>query len=137
MELLLAEVDDLDVELTNSCTSRMEQLEDFRELFIHLPDPRLGVAIDTLEFHRASVDPRGAVDELEDRITRLILRDAVGNRQVPLGEGEVNINSVLAHAARIGGIRHLCVEPLVLSWHTAVEELAAERQRLEAMLAGV
>lgn len=137
LERILVDVGDIALELINLTDSRLEQLEDFRELFFQLPDSRLSVAVDTLEFHRASVDPRGAVDELMDRMTRLVVRDAIGDQQVPLGQGEINIPSVLAHADRAGGLAGLSVDPLVSFRRNAVSDLKAERERLVSLLAGI
>lgn len=121
----------LDLELVNRCGGRLEQPEDFRELFIHAPDSRLRVAVDTLEFHRASVDPCRAIDELADRIGRVILGDAVGRAHVPLGEGEVNIASVISRVRRSARPRWVSVRPAVSSRERALEELAAERRRVQ------
>lgn len=136
LERIIVDLGDIALELINRTDSRLEQLEDFRELFVHLPDSRLSVAVDTLEFHRASVDSRGAVDELTGRVTRLVVRDAIGDQQVPLGQGEINILSVLAHADRAGGLVGLSVDPLVSSRRNAVSDLKAERERLVSLLAG-
>jgi sugar phosphate isomerase/epimerase len=124
------------LELRNRCGSRLEQLGDFQELFVRTPAERVTVVIDTLECHRASVDPRAALTQLADCATGLVLVDAVGDRQVPLGEGEVNIQSLLAHVKRVPGIRRLLLSPAASST-SAAEELSAERRRLQAMLAGV
>lgn len=136
LKRILVDLGDIALELINRTDSRLEQLEDFRELFVRFPDSRLRVAVDTLEFHRASVDPRGAVDELMDRMTRLVVRDMIGDQQVPLGHGEINIPSVLVHAGRAGGSPGLSVDPLVSSRRSAVSDLKAERERLAIMLAG-
>jgi len=137
LQCVLAACAGMNCAVINRLGRRIEQLEDLRELFVRVADPRLRVVIDTLEFHRASVDPRAAVDELADRADRLILADAIGCRQVPLGEGEMNVASILAHARDRGGINSLSLVPQVTSASNAVEELAAERHRLEALCAAI
>ncbi len=117
------------LELRNRCGSRLEQLGDFHELFVRVAAERLTVVIDALEFHRASVDPRQAVTGLADCVTGMVLADAVGDRRVPLGEGEVNVASLLGRAKRVRGIRRLILTG-------SAGELAAERERLEVLLAG-
>lgn len=123
-----------DLELLNGCGSRLEHPADFRELFVRLGDPRLAVAVDTLEFHRASIDPRAAVGELADRLRSLSLADAIGDRHVPLGAGEVNVRSVVERAARVPGLRRIVCNPPVTSWSAAPRELLDERRRLGALL---
>lgn len=126
-----------DIELVNRAGSRLEQLGDFRELFIRVPDPRLRVVIDTLEFHRASVNPRIALDELGDRCRRLVLADGVADRQVLLGQGEVNVRWLIDQLyRRAGAIEWLVVNPAVSSANSAIGELVAERRRLQTLLVG-
>lgn len=136
LERSLVRADAVELRLVNASASRFEQPGDFRELFVRLTEARLRVVVDVLEYHRAGVDPRQAVDELADRASCAILADAIGNRQVPLGDGEVNVRSVLAHARRAGGVGWIVLNPAVSSWETAAEDLAGERLRLEAMLKG-
>lgn len=135
MHGILRELDDCDLELINRNGSRLEQLGDFRELLIRVPDTRLLIAIDTLEFHRASVNPRVAFDELADRCHRMLLRDGIADRQVPLGQGELNVRWLADQLHRRDDvIDWVVVNPVVSSIETAVDELATERKRLKKLL---
>lgn len=135
LKLVLAGMsNDMSIELVNRSGTRLEQLEDFRELFELARHPRLTVAVDAVEFHRASVNPTGAILELGDRMTRLVVGDMVGSQRVPLGEGEVNIPAVIERAHRIGYNGWIVLDPCVSDLNAPSEDLLREYQRLRVMI---
>jgi sugar phosphate isomerase/epimerase len=135
LELTLADMpDDVSIELVNRSGTRLEQLGDFRELFVFVGHPRLSVAVDAVEFHRASVNPTGAILELGDRMTRLVVGDMIGSRRVPLGEGEINIPAVIERARRIGYNGWIAVAPCVSNPNAPHEDLVREHEWLRRML---
>ncbi len=129
LELVLADMpNDISIELANRSGTRLEQLEDFRELFVLIQHPRLAVAVDAVEFHRASVNPTAAIREQADRMTRLIVGDLIGGQRVPLGDGEVNIPAVIEHARRVGYNGWIVLDPYVADVNAADEDLAREHE---------
>jgi sugar phosphate isomerase/epimerase len=123
-----------EIELANRAGTRLEQLEDCRELLVLLSGRRWSIAVDAIEFHRASVNPRDALRELRDRMSRLIVGDLVGNRRVPFGEGEVNIPAVIEHAKRIGYDGPLVLDPGVSNPADAAADLRREHDRLRTLV---
>jgi len=136
LKLALASMsNDMSIELVNRCDSRLEQLEDFRQFFEMVEHPRVSVAIDAVEFHRASVNPAGAILELGDRMSRLVLGDMIGDMRVPLGEGEINIPAVIEHARRIGYNGWFVVDPHAPDINMPGVVLAREHEWLRKVLA--
>jgi sugar phosphate isomerase/epimerase len=122
------------VELVNRRGSCLEQPSDFHELHVRLGALQTGVVIDAVEYHRSSVNPVDAIAQLGDRMSRLVVGDAIADRRAPLGEGEINIASVIERSRRVGHPGWLVLDPCVRGMDTASVDLAAERERLEAIL---
>ena len=135
LELVVAGMPgDFVIELANRNGSRLEQLEDFRALFVLTHHARLAVTIDAVEFQRASVNPRDAIREWGERMGRLIIGDMIGDRRVPLGDGEVNVRAVIEHVRRIGYNGGYVLDPCVADASRPHDDLIRERERLTAML---
>lgn len=135
LELALAGMSaDMSLRLVNRNGTRLEQLEDFRELFLLVQHPRLSVAVDVAEFHRACVNPAGAILELSDRMARLIVGDLIGDARVALNEGEVNIRAVIEQARRVGYNRGIVLDPFVADPNAPQGDLAGEYERLQSLL---
>jgi sugar phosphate isomerase/epimerase len=135
LELVLADLPlGVGIELVNRTGTRLEQLEDYRELLVLLGRRRWSIAIDAVEFHRASVNPCDALREMGDRMGRLIVGDLLGDRRVPLGEGEVNVAALVEHARRIGYDGSVVLDPLVNDPVSADTDLRLEYRRLRKIV---
>ena len=132
-----AVAENITLELTNRAGSRLQQPSDFLELFIRAGVDSLGVVVDAGEYHLASVNPVEAIASLADHLSRLVVGDALGDRRVALGTGEVNVRHVIDRARQTGYDGWLVLDPCVdPAAADVVAMLARERSRLELMLAG-
>jgi sugar phosphate isomerase/epimerase len=100
--LLTAEELDLQVYLANAYGTRIEQLADVDAVLQEVQHPRLGLLIDTGEFHAAAVNPRDALRAFRQRTRMIRLGDRVGRRRVPLGEGESNVPAIMDDTLKLG-----------------------------------
>ena len=78
--------------------------DDFARLFDAVPQPSIGITMDTGHFTASGVD----LVAFADRIYHLRLKDHVGERSVPLGAGETDNAALLAtlRQRRLRGVRH-------------------------------
>jgi len=86
----------LTLHLANRLGSRIEQLEDLRQVFADVAHPALGVLVDVGQFLAAAVNPRDVLAEFQYHIGCVHLSDRIGKRPVPIGRGKVNLPGVLA-----------------------------------------
>jgi sugar phosphate isomerase/epimerase len=80
----------------------LEQRADFDFLMEELPDPRIGLCVDTGHFHSAGVDTLSLIRDHAARIYALHLKDHLGTVSVGIGRGEVGLPAILATLQDVG-----------------------------------
>ena len=61
-----------------------------------MPDPRVGVCIDTGHFHSARVDTVAFIRRHASRIYNVHLKDHIGRVSVGIGRGEIDLASIIS-----------------------------------------
>jgi len=77
----------------------LQQPEDFERVFAAVPDPRVGLCVDTGHFHSAGVDSCEVVRRFAKRLFAVHLKDHIGTTSVGIGRGEIDL------AAMVGALR--------------------------------
>lgn len=88
----------------------LQQPEDFARVLDALPDPRVGVCVDTGHFHAAGVDQVAFIRQFAPHIYAVHLKDHIGAVSVGIGRGEVNLPAILAALNEIRYAGGLTVE---------------------------
>lgn len=70
--------------------------EDFAAVLEAIPDPRVGVCVDTGHFHSAQVDTPALIRRFAPRIHGVHLKDHLGTTSVGIGRGEIDLAAVIA-----------------------------------------
>ena len=78
----------------------LEQPEDFDRVLAAVPDPRVGLCVDTGHFHAAKVDTVRFIHEHASRIYAVHLKDHIGTESVAIGRGEIDLSAAIATLAR-------------------------------------
>lgn len=74
----------------------LQEPEDFAAVLDAVPDPRVGVCVDTGHFHSAHVDTPALIRRFAPRIYGVHLKDHLGTKSVGIGRGEIDLASVIA-----------------------------------------
>ncbi len=98
--------------------------EDYASLFELVDDPRVGITMDTGHFTSSGVDMPAFVDRFADRIRHVHLKDHVGTRSVPFGEGQTPNAAVLERLRAAGYDGCASVELEVRGRETTEQDLA-------------
>jgi len=130
LDLVSSRAPDLRLAILNRCGSRVEQLEDLLLILQRIEQTPLRLALDAVEFHRASVNPRDALRGWIDRLSVVRLADMAGGRIVPLGEGEINIPALLERLSTGGFDGTLVVAGIVPPGTDPAARLARELQMI-------
>ncbi len=88
----------------------LQQAEDFDTILSEIPDPRVGVCVDTGHFHSARVDIPAFIRRHASRIYSVHLKDHVNTISVGIGRGEVDLVPIVNVLREIGYHRGLTVE---------------------------
>jgi sugar phosphate isomerase/epimerase len=88
----------------------LQQAEDFERVLEAIPDPRLGVCVDTGHFHSAGVDNVTFIRRHTQRIYSVHLKDHRGTISVGIGRGEIDLPVIVAALREVGYDRGLTVE---------------------------
>lgn len=91
---------------------QLQTLDDFHEVFVKqgITHPQIGTTLDTGHFHASGIAPAHAAHVLGPSLRNLHVKDHVGHQSVPLGEGEVDFDSVVTTARGQGYDGDLTVE---------------------------
>lgn len=96
--------------LENHYGNVLEQPQDFQEVLEAVPDPRVGVCVDTGHFHSAQVDTVALIHRFGPRIYAVHLKDHIGRRSVGIGRGEIDLPAIIAALRAVGYRGGLTVE---------------------------
>lgn len=107
----LAEELKVNVNLANALGRRIEQVGDLRYVMAELNHPRLRVLIDAGHAHLAAVNPTHFIGEFVDRTEVVRISDRVGRQRVAIGEGELNVPTIMNDLCRAEYAGWLVVEP--------------------------
>jgi inosose dehydratase len=88
----------------------LQQAEDFDRILEAIPDPRLGVCVDTGHFHSAGVDNLAFIRCHARRLYSVHLKDHRGAVSVGIGRGEIDLAGIVAALREVGYDRGLTVE---------------------------
>ncbi|RKU11039.1 hypothetical protein C6502_09515 [Candidatus Poribacteria bacterium] len=83
---------------------------DYDEIFAHITTKQIGITIDTGHFHVAGVDWRALIHKYPDRIYNIHVKDHIGHQSVPIGEGEIDMPSLIHELRAINYCGPLAVE---------------------------
>ena len=92
------------------CGNVLEQADDFDHVLAAVPDPRLGLCVDTGHFHSAGVDAVAFIRRHARRLYNVHLKDHKGKVSVGIGRGEVNLAAIVAVLREVGYAGGLTVE---------------------------
>lgn len=73
----------------------LQEPEDFCLVLEALPDPRLGLCVDTGHFHSAEVDTIAVIHEFAPRVYAAHFKDHIGTTSVGIGRGEIDLAGIL------------------------------------------
>lgn len=88
----------------------LEQADDFERILAAVPDPRVGVCVDTGHFHSAGVDTVAFIRRHAARIYAVHLKDHQGQVSVGVGRGQIELVPIVATLREVGYDRGLTVE---------------------------
>ncbi len=88
----------------------LQEAEDFDRVLETVPDPRLGVCLDTGHFHSAGVDSAAFIRRHAGRLYSVHLKDHEGTVSVGIGRGEIDLAAIVATLREAGYDRGLTVE---------------------------
>lgn len=77
--------------IQNYYGSPLSSLDDVREVYEQIADPRLRTLLEVGHFHSAGVAWRDAAEYLADSIALVHVKDQVGSQSVPFGQGEIDL----------------------------------------------
>lgn len=80
----------------------LEQPDDFERILQAVPDPRVGICVDTGHFHSAKVDTIQFIREHCFRVYAVHLKDHLGTESVGIGRGEVDLRAIIAALDEVG-----------------------------------
>ena len=107
----VAEENDLIYALENESGIFTDTLDYCQKIFDDISLPSLRLAFDPGNFIRNGVNPLEAYKVLKDKIAYFHIKDAVGDKFVPSGEGESQMPELLKEAFKDGFNGFLSVEP--------------------------
>jgi sugar phosphate isomerase/epimerase len=88
----------------------LEQPADFEQVLDAIPNPRVGICVDTGHFHSAGVDTVAFIRRFASRIYAVHLKDHIGNVSVGIGRGEIDLSAIIAALREVGYPGDLTVE---------------------------
>jgi sugar phosphate isomerase/epimerase len=88
----------------------LQQPEDFERVFDAVPDPRVGLCVDTGHFHSAKVDTCAVIRRFDKRLYAVHLKDHVGTTSVGIGRGEIDLAAIVAALRSVAYTGGLTVE---------------------------
>ena len=88
----------------------LQEREDFERVLDAIPDPRLGVCVDTGHFHSAGVDTVQFIRDFAPRLYAVHFKDHIGTVSVGIGRGEIDLAAEIAALREVGYAGDLTVE---------------------------
>ena len=88
----------------------LQQPDDFARVLEAVPDPRVGVCVDTGHFHTAGVDTVAFIRRFAPRLYAVHVKDHLGGVSVGIGRGEIYLAAEIAALRAAGYPGDLTVE---------------------------
>lgn len=88
----------------------LQQGSDFERIFAAIPDPRIGLCVDTGHFHSAGEDTVALIHRYAARLFSVHLKDHKGTVSVGVGRGEIDLQSIVTALRAVSYDRGLTVE---------------------------
>jgi sugar phosphate isomerase/epimerase len=119
--------------LENHHHYQLETPDDYREVFDRLPaTERIGITVDTGHFTSSKVDMPAFIGRFGDRVFHVHVKDHIGERSVPLGQGHTDNRSVVATLAGKRYDGYFSVE-LEVHDKNEVDHVRAARSYMDAL----
>ena len=120
--------------LENHCHYQLETTADYQVIFDHLPViTRIGCTVDTGHFTAARVDMLDFIARFGRRVAHVHVKDHIGEKSVPLGQGRTDNHAVIRALAQLGYDGGLSVE-LEVHDQRDLEHVRAARGYMDALL---
>jgi len=113
--------------LQNHAGTAISTPDDFREVIGGIGDPRMKTLLEVGQFNSVGVSWRQGCELLGDSIALVHVKDQVGPKRVPFGEGETDLPGLFDHMRAVGYGGDFVVEI----------ETEPDERRLEVMAAAV
>lgn len=115
MKQLLKHTEDRHIRFAweNHYRSQIESIEDYDAIFAHIPDRRLGIALDIGHCHRSGTDWKSLIRKYPDRIYSVHVKDHIGHEFVSIGTGEIDIRGLVRELHTIGYAGALSLEHML------------------------
>ncbi|MHB9110210.1 MAG: sugar phosphate isomerase/epimerase family protein [Armatimonadota bacterium] len=88
----------------------LQDPDDFARVFDAVPDPRVGLCVDTGHFHSAGADTLAVIRRFALRLINVHLKDHIGTVSVGIGRGEIDLAAIIAVLREVGYRGGLTVE---------------------------
>jgi len=88
----------------------LQEPDDFARVFDAVPDPRVGLCVDTGHFHSAGADTLAVIRRFAPRLFNVHLKDHIGAVSVGIGRGEIDLAAIVAVLREVGYRGGLTVE---------------------------
>ena len=75
--------------------SQIRDGKDYDDIFSQVQSKRIGITIDTGNFHAIGVDWKALIRRYSDRIFNIHVKDNIGMQGVPLGQGDVDLKGLV------------------------------------------
>jgi sugar phosphate isomerase/epimerase len=118
--------------LQNHAGSPISTLDDYAEVLDGINNSRTRCILEVGHFHAVDVSWQQGYELLGDRIALVHIKDQVGARSVPYGEGEIDLPGLFDHMNRVGYTGDYVVE-MEIPDATDAETLSALKSALEYM----
>jgi sugar phosphate isomerase/epimerase len=88
--------------LQNHTGAAISSLSDFREVIEGIDDPRMKTLLEVGHFHAVGVGWREGWELLRDSVALVHIKDQIGSKPVPFGEGEIDLPALFRHMTSVG-----------------------------------
>ena len=110
--------------IQNHWGTPLATLEDVKEVFEGIGDPRIRTLLEVGQFHSAGVYWRDAAEYLGNSIALVHIKDQIGSQSVPFGRGEIDLSGLFDYLDEHGYKGLYVVEMEVADKERTLEYLA-------------
>ena len=123
-------IENLDVipVIQNHYGTALSTLDDVKEVFEGIGNPRMSTLLEVGQFHSAGVDWSKAAEYLGDSVALVHIKDQIGPQSVPFGQGEIDLPRLFRYMDERGYEGHYVIEMEVRDKENTLEYLAGARK---------
>lgn len=114
--------------IQNHYGTPLTTLDEVKEVFEGIGNPRMHTLLEVGHFHSAGVDWREAVEYLQDSIALVHIKDQIGPQSVPFGQGEIDLPELFRYMDDKDYEGHYVIEMEVRDKENTLEYLADARK---------